>query len=472
MSRLGKLFRAAAVATLGATAPPAQSQEPAALPPGSVTPLPVFTPSPYRSTGTGAATRSTGTPAIPTHPGCQPAPCYPATPGYPYSYPFTPSTPNGGPGMPGSGTTMPGGPAPEAGVATPSFGSQMAGAGLGQTSSLAAPGGYLDNPIPITMFRMRYDNAWNINRPDRNEVLWPAWGELGFHPHGVNGNGAFLSRNPRGPDEIFRRFDYQELSPYFEFAANSRLSGFVEVPIRFIRGTGVLEEGNPEDALRVNGKFVFPEPREENTDVQPNNYHAGLSDINFGFKYAVIADPNKRFLTFQFRTYAPTGNFRDGLGNGHWTLEPGVLLYQRLTDRLVLQGQFRDWIPIGGTQDVFTGRRFSGNMLIYGLGLGYDLYRSTKVRVVPITEFVGWTVLDGLATNAAAGGIAAVPPIGVVLPQGHGIENASGNTIFNVKLGVRTYFGNGNDVYVGYGRAVTGNRWYQDILRLEYRRAF
>jgi len=29
-----------------------------------------------------------------------------------------------------------------------------------------------------------------------------------------------------------------------------------------------------------------------------------------------------------------------------------------------------------------------------------------------------------------------------------------------------------NDVYIGYGRALTGEVWYKDILRVEYRRFF
>jgi hypothetical protein len=72
----------------------------------------------------------------------------------------------------------------------------------------------------------------------------------------------------------------------------------------------------------------------------------------------------------------------------------------------------------------------------------------------------------------ANGGHPLVPAIkinGVFVPDDHGFLEANGDTIINVKLGVRTYFGEHSDIYVGYGHPVTGSRWYDDIFRLEYR---
>jgi hypothetical protein len=42
----------------------------------------------------------------------------------------------------------------------------------------------------------------------------------------------------------------------------------------------------------------------------------------------------------------------------------------------------------------------------------------------------------------------------------------------NGKFGVRTYFGHGHDLYIGYGQALTGDRWYKEIVRVEYRFSF
>lgn len=71
-------------------------------------------------------------------------------------------------------------------------------------------------------------------------------------------------------------------------------------------------------------------------DFQHNPDSSGLSDINAGFKWAMVADPN-RFVTFQFRTYAPTGAADKGLGTGHVSVEPALLFFQRLNDWLVLE---------------------------------------------------------------------------------------------------------------------------------------
>jgi hypothetical protein len=228
----------------------------------------------------------------------------------------------------------------------------------------------------------------------------------------------------------------------------------------------------PESELKPNpnlapnpGSRFFPEPLGENTEA-PDNTPGGLSDIEAGVKFAVLADPC-RYLTLQFRTYIPTGDAGKGLGTGHVSLEPGVLYYRRLVDRLVFQAQFRDWIPVDGGQA-------AGNVLIYGLGLGYDVYRRGNLCITPITEFVGWTVLNGF--ESFFGTVAPAPAgnalAGIALPVTHGVADASGDTIVNVKIGVRTYFCNGHDMYVGWGHALTGDRWYKDIFRVEYRYCF
>jgi hypothetical protein len=114
-----------------------------------------------------------------------------------------------------------------------------------------------------------------------------------------------------------------------------------------------------------------------------------------------------------------------------------------------LEGEVRDWIPIGGTD-------FAGNVIRYGVGLDYRIFDNDNLRIAPVAELVGWTVLSGKEF--------ANPP-GVIL-------DAAGDTIVNAKIGARFWFGNHSDIYVGYGRALTGAVWYKDIVRAEYRLAF
>jgi hypothetical protein len=363
------------------------------------------------------------------------------------------------PGMPVPGTplTAPGVSPPAEEAAAPTLPSLASGV-QGSRGVAYAPGAYIDSAIPKSMFRLRYDAGFDMNHPDRAEFFYAAWKELSFHPHGVNGNGVIFDPKARGPEQLPGRLDFQDVSTYLELAYNNRLSAFVEIPTRFVDFDNIQED--PDTERMPNGGF-FPEPRAENTKP-PHNNVGGLSDIQFGFKAALLADLD-RYLTFQFRTYAPSGSASKGLGTAHWTVEPGVLLYKQLTDRLVLQGQFQGWIPIDGSV-------LAGDVLIYGVALGYDIYNCRNLRVTPVTEFVGWTVLDGF--ESFAGVVTATAPPGVVLPRTHGFKDASGDTIVNAKIGVRTYWGQYQDVYVGWGHSLTGDRWYRDIIRVEYRFVF
>jgi hypothetical protein len=293
----------------------------------------------------------------------------------------------------------------------------------GETASFSPL--YIDDAIPRSELRLRFDAAYDDNRPDRAEFFYAKCGC--FRAAGVRA---------AGPALLETSIDYQDISAYLEVAANERLSGFVEVPYRFLNA-------------------------EQNKDTN------GFSDSNAGFKYAFVADPDQ-FLTFQFRAYAPIGDAQRGLGNNHVSMEPALLAYQRLTDRLSLSGEFRLWVPMGGTD-------FEGNILRYGIGMSYLVLNRPNFRISPDLEFVGWTVLNGEELAVASVGVGPMQMRAVFQTQ-----QAAGDTIVNAKVGVRLGFGeldqtgllSRSDLAVSYGRALTGDVWYKDILRVEYRLRF
>jgi hypothetical protein len=223
-----------------------------------------------------------------------------------------------------------------------------------------------------------------------------------------------------GPPLPERRVDYQDFSADLEVAAGPNLSGFVEVPVRLL---------NPE----VNA----------NAD--------GLADVNAGLKVAVVRRDDL-VATLQLRTYAPTGDARHGIGTGHVSLEPAFLLWRRLDDRLTFEGELRYWAPVGGTD-------FAGDVMRYGVGLSYEALRNERLTVVPVAELVGWTVLGGKESMLEPSGVAAV-------------KSAAGDTIVNVKLGARFQLNGWGDLYAGYGRPLTGDVWYKNTLRVEWRLLF
>ena len=188
-----------------------------------------------------------------------------------------------------------------------------------------------------------------------------------FHTHalvGSNGTirGLFVDPKATGSQIMSDDIDDQMPPPTWNLPSTS------VCPLSWTpRSDSVHLGANLEDAGGDTGrKQQFKESRGFSPTKSTTD---GMSDIDFGFKYALIEDPNNRYVTFQFRTYLPTGDPGLGLGTGHVSLEPSLLFFQRLTDRLTAQGQLTDWIPIAAGPG-------AGNVTEYGFGFGYDLIQT------------------------------------------------------------------------------------------------
>jgi hypothetical protein len=262
--------------------------------------------------------------------------------------------------------------------------------------------GYIDSAIIGNQIRLRYDTAYKDLHPERGEFIYAA-------------------EAPRGPGlpQPERRIDYQDISLYAEYAFADNFSAFAELPVRFA-----------------------------NFEVNPD--HWGLSDLKLGAKYAWVNN-SETVLTSQLRVYVPTGNVHQGLGNGHTSLEPGLLLYELLTEELALEAELKYWVAVGGTEGI------EGSLIRYGLGLHYDIYRDCDMKITPVIELVGWTFLSGAKTSKTPDGTSTF------------VESARGDTIINAKLGVRFSLNSWSDLYAGWGRALTGETFYKDIYRVEFR---
>jgi hypothetical protein len=260
--------------------------------------------------------------------------------------------------------------------------------------------GYIDPAIPDNILRLRIDAAFDNPTPTLAQSFWSIGPPTG-----------------RGPSIPESSVDYQDVALYCEGLVTPSISGFVNVPVRFL---------NPEQ--------------------NPNT--AGLADMDLGIKAAFI-DEEDLVATFQFRTYLPTGDVDRGLGNDHVSLEPALLVYKPIAECWGLEAELRDWIPIDGTD-------FAGNIIRYGVGVHYDWACSPCWQIVPVAEVVGWTILDGQVSVRQPSGAAIV-------------ESAAGDTIINTKLGARLKCGERFDIYTGYGRPLTGDVWYENIVRFELR---
>jgi hypothetical protein len=289
---------------------------------------------------------------------------------------------------------------------------------LKRTNIDATMVGYID-PSPVqTQVRVRFDAGFDAPRPDRAEYFYA----------GCNGS-------PSCKGAIQRTLNFQELYLLGEYAPRERFSAFVQVPFRWIQPMFVPNTGQP--TISSGG---------------------GISDVQAGLKLAVVAS-GSRNLTVQFGASFPSGDGSAGLGTNHFSFEPKLLLFQRLSDRSALEAEAGDSHPIGGTvyfaSDGAAPRNFAADVAMYGIGPSYAFIRRDGYSISPVLEVVSWHVFGGLQTGSA----------GVV-------QSAAGINVLNAKLGARVSFSNGSSFYAGYGRGLTSDIWYRNLFRIEYRRVF
>lgn len=294
--------------------------------------------------------------------------------------------------------------------------------------------GYVDNAIVGTQIQLRYDVALEANSPDRAEFIYGKCGcfaVLGADPDAPGPVGTLpAGADPLTTPLIETSLDFQEIVLDGEYAFHDRVSVFAEIPLRIVRG-----------------------------DVIPDG--SGIGDIQAGFKVAAVAD-EERYVTFQLKSYLPTGSASDGLGTDHVSLEPGILYHEGAGERLKAEAELKLWIPVDGSSNAGTGistsDNYYGNVLRYGVGLGYDATPQAQVRFTPVVELVGWRVLSGIGATSVDGSPAMAT-----------VADADGTNILNLKLGARFGVGADNSIYLGYGKALTDEVWYDDIFRVEYR---
>ena len=287
--------------------------------------------------------------------------------------------------------------------------------------------GYLDDPVIGTKVRVRFEAGFENTAPDRAEFFYA---KCGCYQQSLPLDHPFYDPEAPGPGPAaVSELDFQQAFVQGEYATSERVSLFAELPLRwfqpqtFVPGTGASFEDQ-----------------------------SGIGDIRGGVKVALVSALD-HLVTLQVRGFVPTGESESGLGTNHASIEPALLLYNRLSDRASIESQVGLWAPLGGSDGVpiSTSENFSGNVFFYGIGPAVEVYRGPRVRFAPVVELIGWRVLGGFQS------------IG---------EEASGVNIVNLKIGARLTWDDAGSIYGGWGRALTDEHWYHDIVRFEYRRTF
>ena len=264
----------------------------------------------------------------------------------------------------------------------------------------------IDASQPTNSFRIRFESAFDWEYTDRAEFLWSQ----------INAKGPSLSTG------LFENsLDYQEMRIITE-VGGKKFSVTTEIPLRFINPTLVNNTG-------------------------------GMGDMVITTK-TVMLDGDSLQLTQVMRNQMPTGAPMKGLGNGHVSMEQGLVARLKWSERTLIHNELKLWFPLGGDPE------FSGNVLRYGFGVANVLYDSDTFAILPTMEFVGWSVLSGQQSSGLLGP-----------------DTLDGLNLFNIYPGVRIVSDKDGDLGmfelgIGGGMAVTKNHWYSSIIRLDMRWSF
>jgi hypothetical protein len=256
----------------------------------------------------------------------------------------------------------------------------------------------------VSQTRFRWDSGLDLMFPDRSEYFW------------ARSDGIGLGPRPVLPALTASRVNYQELTMYTETAVTPSLSLIIDLMYRTNSAVG----------------------------ASPG---AGFGDMKIGTK-TLMSDSELAQVSFQFLTYLPTGLSLKGLGTGHVSLEPSLIMGLKISDKTFLQAQIADWIPLGG----FPG--YAGTVLQYNFSVNHILWRPVRdVQLLGTFEMRGLTFLDGAYTDPVLGSN----------------QLSVGGTYISLGPGFRLNICDKMDFGTGAAIAVTDPRFAAAVIRTEFR---
>jgi hypothetical protein len=276
----------------------------------------------------------------------------------------------------------------------------------GKWTPIADSAFFVDAVRPQTQMGFKFDTGFNLMLPDRAEYFWARADGNGRGPKPIAGRRAELGLN------------YTDAFFYTE-AATSRVGAFVEMSYRSL-------------------------------DPTLDPHAANFGDMRIGTK-TMLLDCELLQFGFEFTTYLPVGDAGKGLGTGHVSLEPSLLLGIRVGPDSYIQTQVAEWIPVGGDKD------YAGAILHYHFSWNNVLYRfNPQVPVIGTLEMNGWTFQHGEFTD---------PGLGPFQP-------AVDYTYVSAGPGLRLFVCDKIDVGFAVAFALTEQHWASTLYRTELRFRF
>jgi hypothetical protein len=174
---------------------------------------------------------------------------------------------------------------------------------------------------------------------------------------------------------------------------------------------------------------------------------SGFGDMEITQKLR-IKNGNRIQISQMMRIYIPTGNIATGMGNGHTTLEPGVLARFKQSDWTYFHGEIKYWIPLGADPT------FSGQILTYGVGMSTVWHETLTSAWIPTLEMQSLNFSGGKKTGPGNVALPVKDPTAMIYPGIRFVRDSGGD------LGVME-FG------AAYGIGFTEERTFDSLLRLE-----
>ena len=258
---------------------------------------------------------------------------------------------------------------------------------------------FVDSARPVSNTKLMWDYQNHLAYPDRAEYFWAA--------------------SPKGPAAT----DGLKAVPYLNVNQLTQVTEIATGPV----------------SVAISTPY-------RSWDAEPYAHSsAGFSDISIATK-TLLLDSELFMCALSMKTFMPVGNPTKGLGDGHVTLEPGLIFGLRLAPETFVQMELQEWIPIGGDQNN------AGAFLQWGLSLNQILWQPVRdVKLIGTLELTGYSFQDGLYTDPVLG------------PQ-----KLSGQNNVALGNGYRVFFGK-MDVGVAGNFAITGKYMAREEMQLDFR---
>lgn len=258
---------------------------------------------------------------------------------------------------------------------------------------------WVDSARPQNRTRFRWDYGNSLILPDRAEYFWARVGARGPAAQA----GSFTVNS----------IDYHEMSMYAE-TAHGNFSAFIITPYR---------------SLYMNEA----------------GHSAGFADLQIGTK-SLLHDTPMLQVAMQMTTTVPSANSRSGLGTGHVSLEPALLMSLALTERDSMQTQIAQWIPLGGDT------AYQGALLRWGIAWNRIVWQRDIDNLATMNlDLVGWSFQDGFYTDPILGA-----------------QNANDETYVYLGPGARWLVCGKFELGIGGILALSNRHFAQNIIRTDF----